>query len=244
VTVGEEAVDAGFRLLVGNPPPIDPGLPMVASGRLEGVVPVEVWAWSDGRAWLRLDRTGTWSGPGLFGSLGQVARPVTVGAGLGYLTGDGSTLHLHGEEVDLALYGSLQSDQLVELAAGLEVRGLPAPGDWPEGQTTTDPPPYAYLPADLDGYVTPLIRVDGGSVTVDLIGTDKRAVRLTQTRAGLLKPPFDPDARAVNVRGTLGRFSPQLGLLEWSEGEWAFTLSSTSLTVEELVNVAESLRQP
>lgn len=244
VEVGEEAVDAGFRPVVGNPPPFDPGLPLVGSGRLEGAVPVEVWAWSDGRAWLRLDRTQAWTGPGLFGSLGGVAGPVAVGDGLGYLTGDGSTLHLHGEGVDLALYGSLQTDQLIELAGELEVLGLPAPPQWPEGQTTTDPPSYAYLPDDLEGYATPLIRVVEGTVTVDLMGTDKRAVRLTQSPAGLQKPPFDPDARTVNVRGTIGRFSPQLGLLEWSEAEWAFTLSSTSLTVEELVSVAESLRQP
>lgn len=241
VEVGDSAIDAGFRSIPTGSPPLDPGLPLVASGRVEGAVPVEVWAWSDGRAWLRLDRTTSWPGPGLFGSLGGAVRPVTIGSGTGYLSGDGSTVHIHASGVDLALYGSLDTDELMELAAKLGVPGEPAPSHWPEGQMSTVLPPGTYLPADMEGFLPPMVRLSDGVVIVDLIGTDKRTVRLMQMPLGLQKPPFDPDVRTVEVRETFGRYSPELGLLEWTEGNIALTLSSATLTAEELVEVARIL---
>ncbi len=49
--------------------------------------------------------------------------------------------------------------------------------------------------------------------------------------------------RGVIVRGTDGRYSPDRGLLEWVEGNLAISLTSTTMSLDELVAIAESLRE-
>lgn len=231
-------MDAGFRPGGVDEPPLDPGMPLVAGGRVEGSVDVEVWAWSDGRAWLRLDQTREWEGRQLFGNLSGVVRPVQLSNGTGYVSGDGSAVYIHGEGVDLVLIGSIEPDRLVELASQLPVSGSPAPTGWPEGDIASSPPEGVWLPSDLSPFLEPVVRVSESSTVVDLIGLDKRAIRLIQSEAAFLKPPIDPDAQAVSVRGTIGRYSPQLGALEWVEEGRVMTVSGSDFTLEELVAVA------
>jgi hypothetical protein len=46
----------------------------------------------------------------------------------------------------------------------------------------------------------------------------------------------------VEVRGVAGRFSPDLGSLEWVEGGRVIELRSRSLSVGELLKIAGDLR--
>jgi hypothetical protein len=52
---------------------------------------------------------------------------------------------------------------------------------------------------------------------------------------------LEANVRGVTVRGVDGRYSPDRGLLEWVEGELGVALASTTLSVDELVSIAESL---
>ena len=242
---GAEVIVAGYRVTELGTVPLEVSLPLIAEGRISGDVEVEVWAWSDGRAWLRLDRTSRWSGPGLFGNLGEVVRRVELGNGPAYLAGDGSAVFLHSQSEDIAIYGSIDSEQLIAYASRVEVESLPVPDDWWEGSVATELPSGVLLPAaHEDEFFTPVVRNSNGVVIVDLATTDKRSLRITSRPASFLRPPIDPDTRLVTVRGVVGRYAPQLGLLEWMENGAALGLSSRSFTLEELLGVANDLESP
>jgi hypothetical protein len=238
---GGDPVEAGFRPQPLGDPPLDTGMQLVASGRIEGTVVVEVWAWSDGRAWIRLDRTKGWAGTGLFGNLGGLVRPVLSSRGPVYVGEDEAKVFVHGEAADAVLSGSVGSERLLELAASLDLDPRLVPSTWPEA-VAVQVPPGVLLPSGLAGFRAPVVHAGEEVVVVDLIGTDRRSARITQRPGDLLSPPFDPDARAVVVRSTAGRYSPQLGLLEWTEDGISLGVSSATLSLAELLTIAQSLQ--
>lgn len=243
VEAGDTVMDAGYRPTSMRDAPVSPAMPMVAAGRLEGAVPSDVWAWSDGRAWIRLDGATDWQGPGLFGNLEGVVTPIALPGGTGYRAADGSAIYIHATDQDISISGSVGYEELLELAESLVVAGQPVPAHWPES-TAGVIEGVDLVVTDLAGFTTPITKKVGDSVVIDLVGSGSRAARVTQQPGGFLRPPFDPDARAVAVRGTLGRFSPSLGLLEWAEAGVVVSVASSQLSVDELIEIANALERP
>ncbi len=244
VEAGDTVVDAGYRPDSIGAPPISPGMPIVAAGRLEGAVPSDVWAWSDGRAWIRLDRASDWQGPGLFGNLEGVVTPIALPGGTGYRAADGSAIYIHAADQDLVISGSVGYEELLALADSLLVAGQPVPADWPESTAGVSEGVDLVVTSDLAGFTAPITKKVGDTVVIELVGSGSRAARITQQPGGFLRPPFDPDARAVAVRGTVGRFSPSLGLLEWAEAGVVISVASSQLSVTELIEIANALERP
>lgn len=238
---GAVARNAGYAEL-SLPAPIEVGMPLVSSGRMQGLITSEVWAWSDGRSWLRLDVTDEWEGPGLFGNTGLPVQAVSSSQGTIYVAGDDSTVFVHSDEYDAVITGSVSGDELIAAASLLSGAHQSAPADWPEAPATTDQVSAAYLPMDLEGYGTPTVSAFQGVLVVDLFGGGDRSARITQRPGDRVSPPFDPDARTVISRGAVARYSPMFGVLEWVEDGTVFTVEGPSL--EDLIAIAESLERP
>lgn len=237
-------VDAGFRTDMDLVAPADPGLPLVAAGTVSGRVATTIWAWSDGRAWIRLDLAEDWAGPGLFGNDGSAVRSRELLEGPVFVSGGGDRVFVHGEGFDAVITGSVESAALEDLANGLPGVKLSLPDDWAEALAGPGEVEGAWLPSGLAGYFEPIVQASGQTVQVNLYAAGGRSVRIVSQPAAMLSPPLDPDARAVGVRGTTGRYSPMLGLLEWTEGETSVSIGSSAASLDELLAIATSLVSP
>jgi hypothetical protein len=210
---------------------------------------IDVAAWSDGRAWLKVSSTTQWNGGHLFGDLGAVVHEIAVGKGVGYTDERGDRIAIHGEGVDVVVEGTLARADLVRVAASLPTVGRTVPGDWDEASTTTiaelrETRPWLLVPDDSGGDAQPAGRVDGDTVTLVYAGPGARDFQLVEAPGARLGPPFDVDARAVEVRGHAGRWSPSLGALEWVEDGIVVSITSRSIGLDELVAIAEALQRP
>ncbi|MEX0667329.1 MAG: hypothetical protein WD313_03270, partial [Acidimicrobiia bacterium] len=241
---GGVVVDAGFRTDMDLVPPVDPGLPLVAAGTVSGRVATTVWAWSDGRAWIRLDLTEEWAGPGLFGNDGSAVRPFETSVGPIFGSGGGDKVYVHGAGFDALISGSLESATLEDLANDLPGVKLFLPADWPEAPADPGAVERAWLPDGMTEYSEPIVRASGEIFEADLFAAGGRSVHIVSRPATTLAPPLDPDARAVEVRGTIGRYSPMLGLLEWTEGDTSVSIGSATASLDELLAIALSLITP
>jgi hypothetical protein len=241
---GVVAIDAGFRTDMDLVPPIDPGVPLVAAGTVRDRVGTTVWAWSDGRAWIRLDLTEEWAGPGLFGNDGSAVRALETADGPIFGSGGGDKVYVHGAGFDAVISGSIESATLEDLAGVLPGVKLGLPADWPEAPADPVTMERAWLPGTPGEYAAPIVRGSGEIVLVDLFAAGGRSVRIVSRPASMLTPPLDPDARVVEVRGTTGRYSPMLGLLEWTEGGTSVSVGSATASLDELLAIASSLITP
>ena len=97
------------------------------------------------------------------------------------------------------------------------------------------------VPADAAAAGDPAVRVDGATVTLVYAGPGARGFVLTQARDAVPAPPLEPDVRGTAVRGTVGRWTPALGELEWTERGVLLSLRSDSLPLSELLAVADGL---
>lgn len=247
-----QPVDRGFVDAAGSG--LDPAwLP-------EGMTPhrrghtgdVAVASFSDGRAWVTIRSTTSWDGERLFGAPAGPVERVPVGDGVGYAS-VGNRLHLHGvprpdgRVRDVVVAGSVAPDVLRRIAASLDVVGRPVPAGWAEAPTTTLDAAAAALPGllvprELEGFRGPAVAVDGNTVSLGYVGGGDRAFVLTQEAGGALRPPLDDVVLGVEVRGVAGRFTPERGELEWVEDGTVVVLGSDTLSLEELLGVAATLR--
>lgn len=205
--------------------------------------PVQVSSWSDARTWLRVESTQGWDEPRLFGLGGSFAEPIELRSGsLGYLSPEGSSISLHGEAVDVVIAGTLPVDELVAAAASLPVDGIAVPFDWEQAAVMEagDLPPHVLLP-EVDGWSV-LGVAEGDRTTLLISGAGRRAVLSTQTRGDRLEPPDGPDFVAVALSGTTARFDISAQTLEWVEGGWVLSMRSETVGLEDLVDLAESMR--
>lgn len=210
---------------------------------------VSVVSWSDGRAWLKIRWTSDWQATRLFGALGTLVREVPLGSGVAYVNERGDRIGLHGDDIDLVLLGSLPPETLLEVAESLGVTGRPVPNSWAETATSTLSEAHAavaglLLPVDLEGFGAPAIRVEPDVVTFAYAGPGNRGFLLTEAIDVELSPPLEANVRGIAIRGINGRYSPDRGLLEWVEGNFAISLTSSTMSADELVAIAESLGQP
>jgi hypothetical protein len=255
-TPEQHRTDEGF--VPGDAPlvPVPAGLPAGFTAARSGTTQapggpaVEVRSWTDGRAWVKVEATAEWRAEHLFGGLGAAVRTVDLGdAGQGYLSADGGRVAVHTDGLDVVVTGSLPSDELVELAAGLGLHGIATPDGWREASATTLTRAAARMPrllsttaGGLDGFGHPAIRVvPDDTVTQVYAGPGDRGFVLTQRATPDLPPPPD-DTVGVEVRGHAGRYSAEQSLLEWSEGGSALSLTSPTLSLPELLDIAATLR--
>lgn len=208
---------------------------------------VGVRSWSDGRAWVRLRATRDWAGGRLFGDLPGVPRRVELtGGGVVYLAEGGRKLALHTAETDVVVEGTVPTEELLRIAASLDLTGSAVPTSWAEAATATLDEAAAELPgllvpAGLEGFGRPGVRVEDDTVRLGYHGPGDRAFLLVQAPGTVVSPPVDDDVRGVGLRGTAARYTPARGELEWVEGGRTVSLRSRTLSLEELVAVAETL---
>jgi hypothetical protein len=245
---GAVAADAGFRAGttgVDLDPAPPAGFAPSRTGRIDGATPTGVWAWTDGRAWIRLQATTEWAGSELFGDLGRLVRPEPVAGGEVYVRADGRRVGLHGDGLDLVVDGSVGTEVLVAVLADLGVAPAPLPEDWPEHRAASRTAIRRAAPGALglavDGFGEPVARLDGEAVVLVAAGAGDRLLRLDQVPGTRVSPPQEDDYDAVRVRGHAGRYAPGSGRLEWVEDDRVLTLQGTGLTREELLAAAEGL---
>jgi hypothetical protein len=220
-------------------PPIELDMPLVSAGHLDGSLVSDLWAWSDGRAFLRLVQTGDWTGPGLFGSGGTPVEKIATEAGPVYLAGDDSAVFIHGDGYDTVITGSVAADELVAAAAALPGPHRPIPETWPEAPAIDTSGRRFYIPTGNPGFGDPIVHVGRRVITIDMFGGGSRWVRITQRDGDRISPPLDPDARAIDLRGLVARYSPTLGSLEWVEDGILFVVEAPGLS--DAISIAESL---
>jgi hypothetical protein len=191
--------------------------------------------------------TREWPGGRLFGGLGTSVRTVDLGdAGIAYVSDDGRKVALHGEGLDVVVSGSVAPDELRAVAASLGVTGVRVPGSWDESATATlaeaaDAVPGLLVAPERDGFGPPAVRIANRMVIQDYAGAGDRGFTLVQSGMGALTPPANGDVVGVEVRGTAGRYSAERGQLEWVEDGTTHGLSSHTLTLAELLALAQSL---
>lgn len=203
-----------------------------------------VSSWSNGRTWLEVAWSDRHDAERLFGDVGFPVRRLPVGDGVGYVNERGDAVAVHGEDVDLLVKGSVTTDELIAVAAETGVVGVDVPPQWREAGTATLADAATALPGLLapdSGYGTPAVSAGDGVATLGYAGPGNIGFTVVETR-GELAPPMAVDIRGVAVRGVAGRWSPELGRLEWEEDGLAVTIRSTTLSLDELLAVAESMR--
>jgi hypothetical protein len=210
---------------------------------------VVVETWTDGRAWVKVRATRDWPGGRLFGDLGEIVRPVTLGGGVGYASEDGTRIGIHGVGIDVLVTGSLAATDVQRVAGSLGLAGLRVPGGWAEAPTTTlgeavATTPGLLLPRGLRGFGPPAVRVDATVVSLAYAGPGTRAFLLVEAPGIRLDPPLDSDVQGVRVRGSDGRYTAGRGELEWVEHGRIVSLRSGTLSLDELLAIAQSLERP
>jgi hypothetical protein len=205
---------------------------------------VSVTSFSDGRAWVKVSATSFWNSSRLFGTGAAPVREIAVDDGRGYVDDRNERIALHGESVEVLVEGSIPFSDLLRVAASLPVLGQPVPSDWDEATTASVGEIATHVPLVLLPKAQtrpPACRLDGSTATCTFAGPGSRGYRLVFAPGERLGPPFDVDARVVDLRGTSARWSPALGTLEWIERGTVVTLASSALGVDELVAIAEAL---
>ena len=252
-----QEANSGFEDLTGQPDGLlatihlPDGMTLHRSGVVNTGGGPAVWvsSWTDGRAWLKISWTTEWTGSRLFGGLGTLVRVASIDAGIVYLDERGERVAIHSRGVDFVITGSLSTDTLVEIAASLDIRGEAVPEDWSEAATATIQEAAGELenllvPVGLDHFAAPAIRVESDLVVLSYAGPGNRAFLLTEAVDRDLSPPLEADVRGVTVRGLDGRYSPRRGQLEWVEGNLTVSLTSSALSMDELVAIAETMESP
>jgi len=104
--------------------------------------------------------------------------------------------------------------------------------------------PGLLLPRSLHGFGPPAVRLDGTVVSLAFAGPGTRAFLLVEAPGIRLDPPLDSDVQGVRVRGFDGRYTAGRGELEWVERGRIVSLRSGTLSLGELLTIAQSLERP
>jgi outer membrane lipoprotein-sorting protein len=227
--------------------------------------------YSKGLAWLKLGETRGWTSNTLYGPVGLQAQEVTLPNGsVAYYepaTMDhGRRLSIHAAGTDLYIETNLPRDQLLDVAGSLPVTGIPIPATWavrrsPEGVTervtllqaaaempfTILLPASQALPAGYEVASAEIVRMHQDAALnvyfqqqdTDL-GTEP--IRLHEEVAEKLPPASSAAQSEVEVRGVVGRWTPDRNQLEWVEQGVYLSLDAGGLPLADLLTVANSLQ--
>ncbi len=203
---------------------------------------VKVATWSDGRSWIMLEVTEDWGSGHLFGVPVPFVTPIDLGEGsIGYLEPGRGAVAIHTADTDILISGSLSESALRNAASSLGVRGLAVPVDWAEAnQVDIDDLPAGTLIPDANGWSI-VARTAEDGITILLTGSGRRTVQIHQTPGSRLGPPTGPDFTVVGIRGTEGRYDASTGGLEWTEENSVLQLRSDTVSLAELIDIAEGM---
>ena len=247
VELGTASLSGGFSK--GEAPIPTPSLPPDFADHRQGqwLLPEGgiVWArsWSDGRAWLMIESTREWRDPHLFGLPSPFVEPLPLPeGGIGYLSADQNRLALHSEDEDVVISGSVPVESLVAVAASLEIRSEEVPPDWEESAVVAaDSIPRRTLVPNVSGWSLSGL-IDGDRRVMLLAGSGNQNVLIEAEPGDRLDSPTGPDYSEVEVRRTNGRYDAGTGTLEWIEGGVVMRMRSSSVSLETLIEIAESMK--
>jgi outer membrane lipoprotein-sorting protein len=243
-------------------------LPHVSTS--EGEPPQTLITYSKGLAWLKLGETRGWTSNTLYGPVGLQAQEVSLAnGGVAYYepaTADhGRRLSIHAAGTDLYVETNLSRDKLLDVAGSLPVTGIPIPATWavrtsPEGLTervtlaqaaaempfTIMLPASEALPAGYAVASAEIVRLRQDTalnVYFQQLDTDLGTgpIRLHEEVAKKLPPASSAAQSEVEVRGVIGRWTPDRNQLEWVDQGVYLSLDAGGLSLADLLTVAASL---
>ncbi len=236
----------------------------------KGEPPQTLITYSKGLAWLKLGETRDWTSNTLYGPVSLQAQEVSLANGsVAYYepaTADhGRRLSIHAVGTDLYVETNLSRDMLLNVAGSLRVTGIPIPATWavrtsPEGVTervtlaqaaaetpfTIMLPGSDALPAGYSVASAEIVRLHQGTalnVYFQQQDTDLGTgpIRLHEEVATKLPPASSAAQSEVEVRGVIGRWTPDRNQLEWVEQGVYLSLDAGGLSLADLLGVAASL---
>jgi len=236
----------------------------------KGEPPQTLITYSKGLAWLKLGETRGWTSNTLYGPVSLQAQEVSLANGsVAYYepaTADhGRRLSIHAVGTDLYVETNLSRDMLLNVAGSLRVTGIPIPATWavrtsPEGVTervtlaqaaaetpfTIMLPGSDALPAGYSVASAEIVRLHQGTalnVYFQQQDTDLGTgpIRLHEEVATKLPPASSAAQSEVEVRGVIGRWTPNRNQLEWVEQGVYLSLDAGGLSLADLLRVAASL---
>jgi hypothetical protein len=190
-----------------------------------------------------IESTREWRDPHLFGLPSPFVEPLSLpGGGIGYLSADRNRLAVHSEQADVVVSGSAPVETLVAVAASLENRGQKVPADWKESAVVAAHElPEGTLVPDVSGWSLAGL-VDGERRVMLLVGSGNQNVLIDSEPGERLDSPTGPDFSEVPVRSATGRYDAGTGTLEWIEGGAVVRMRSLSVSLETLIEIAESMK--
>jgi hypothetical protein len=227
------------------------------------------FAYARGLSWLTITRVTSWEQQAPFG-VGPLAEvvPLLRGSGVALYepasANDPRRLALHTDQGEFLVASNLPRSDLVAVASSLPVKGLALPETWSNrtwyggsvrgGLGVED----AIFQAGFD-VLLPRVLPTGYSAAAALLvqSGDSKGITITYRRPaaelgdGLLlteatgqplPPPSGADQQVVSLRGTLARWSPDQGRLEWIENGLYCSLAGPGFGLADLVSIAASLR--
>jgi Putative zinc-finger len=236
----------------------------------KGEPPQTLITYSKGLAWLKLGETRDWTSNTLYGPVSLQAQEVSLANGsVAYYepaTADhGRRLSIHAVGTDLYVETNLSRDMLLNVAGSLRVTGIPIPATWavrtsPEGVTervtlaqaaaetpfTIMLPVSDALPAGYSVASAEIVRLHQDTalnVYFQQQDTDLGTgpIRLHEEVATKLPPASSAAQSEVEVRGAIGRWTPDRNQLEWVEQGVYLSLDAGGLSLADLLAVAASL---
>ncbi len=256
--------------------PVEPsclaGLSPYRSGSLASAPGTALLSYSNGLAWLKIDESRTYRGPGLFGNMDAFAQRVVLpGGGTGYYEPAtaqvGRRVSIHSNGLDIYLESNLPPSTLLRIAGSLPVKGVDLPSSWavqragggliiarvPFGEALRRAGfpvlvPRA-LPAGYGMVASQLIRFPGGSAVALYYGRPGIepggfGIRVYESPGGQVPPASGTGVASVRVGNVLGRWTPDQGELEWVDGGVYRSVTAPGLGLAEVVAIAGSLGGP
>jgi hypothetical protein len=227
------------------------------------------FAYARGLSWLTITRVTSWGQQAPYG-VGPLAEAVPLLGGSGVAlyepasANDPRRLALHTDQGEFLVASNLPRSDLVAVASSLPVKGLALPETWSNrtwyggsvraGLGVED----AIFQAGFDVLLPRVLPTGYGAAAALLVQSgDSKGITITYRRPaaelgdGLLltestgqslPPPNGANQQVVSLRGTLARWSPDEGRLEWIENGLYCSLAGPGFGLADLVSIAASLR--
>jgi len=227
------------------------------------------FAYEKGLSWLSITRVTSWDQAAPFG-VGPFAERLDLpGAkGLGLYEPASSTeprrLAMHTDQGEFLVVSNLPRSSIVAVAASLPVRGLPLPEAWrirrwrqgfvEDGLDLEDAIFRAGFPVMFprllpSGYRASAAELEQAEGTKGITIVFRRpaaelgtGLLLFEASGQPLPPATGADQQVVSLRGTLARWSPGEGRLEWIENGIYLSITGSSFGLPDLMSIAGSLR--
>lgn len=227
-------------------------------------------AFARGLSWLTVIRVTGWRQKAAFGIGPFAERSALPGGGLGYYEpADGiepRRIALHTARGEFLVATNLDRRRLMRAAGTLPVCGMPLPRTWlvhrGAGQTVQDglDPAQALgrvdFPALVPGFLPDGYRAAAAEVVASrrnrgvtiayrrpAAELDGIGLRWYQASGQLLGPPRGVGQTALELRGTVARWSADEHLLEWVEDGVYRSLSGPSFDLATMVRIAASMHR-